>query len=324
MQDERHRYLHGRGQELQQYLGRRANRTPSPGLLEETTQDGRAVLDSDEETVVGPGPAEGQAGPSNWQQTNGHPFGPEDFGTMNGHLNGDAHSEQESDGDIDGAGRGPMNGHPVGPWPPNGYRLGVLLPPRFTDGTELYPGPANFIQPDGPLRNGHVPSPPMTSPTSPEVIDQLRAGLNRWLESQDAENALTTDGAYPRPTFTEPDPSQLPALPPSVDGLDEVPLPPLVTGGMDGLAALQPVADGIVPSTGTNVAAGNTRADRNGGNRRRRANRTNGVNGHEPSSAFSSSSSSGAEEPSGVSHGPAEEHDDDDDDGAGGVPLRDA
>ena len=94
---------------MQRFLGHRAHpRTPSPGLLEETTQGDTALLDSDDEIAVGPAaPAEGQAGPSNWQQQQhaqeDEPAN-EDFGAMNGHLNGHPH-RQQLNGNINGAGQ---------------------------------------------------------------------------------------------------------------------------------------------------------------------------------------------------------------------------
>ena len=289
VQDERHRYLHGRGHELQQYLGRGAQRrSPSPGLEAETRQDGTILLDSDEETLVGSaGPDEGEAGPSNWQQINGHAIEPADFGTMNGHLNGHPH-HQQLNGHTNGAGQqqdghGAMNGHlpqpnghPVQPSIANGYRLEALLPARHTNGTELYPGPANFVPPDRPLRNGHVPSPPMTSPASPmPVNDQLRAHLYHWAGTQDAESALTTDGAYPHPAIPDLDVSELPPLPASVDGADETLPVQVFPGVFDGLAALQPVANGAMRDTSTSAATGTTGANGDG------ANGPNGDNRHE-------------------------------------------
>lgn len=293
---------------MQRFLGHRARpRTPSPGLLEGTTQDGTVVLDSDDEIAAGPAvPAEGQAGPSNWQQQQhaqeDEPAN-EDFGAMNGHLNGHPH-HQQLNGNIDGAGQqeaeqGAMDGHPAQPNQANGSRVAPLSSTLNRNVGEHFPDLADFLPPEVPLRNGHVPSPPVTSPTSlPSVTEQLRTQLYHWVGTQDAESALTMDGGR------DLDLSQLPPLPPSVDDPDQTVPGRLPAGQMNGLAALQPVANGVVQSNGGIATAGSINSTSANG-----ARRTNGINGASRHESSASSSSHDALEREGTERDPAGEDD---------------
>ena len=126
------------------------------------------------------------------------------------------------------------------------------------------------------------------------MTEQLRTQLYHWVGTQDAESALTMDGER------DLDLSQLPPLPPSVDDSNQT----VPAGVMNGLAALQPVANGVVQSNGGIANGGSVNsASANG------ARRTNGMNGASRHESSASSSSQNAQEREETERDPAGEDD---------------